>query len=137
MTAIARVTTRPAALLASAMLLVACSESGPRVYTAQRYDTAGCLEPYSAVGLVQSRELDSSCAPSCVRLDGELYVSSVCAPYPARSSLEPATTLECSAALAALARGATCEPRDAAVTDGSVTDPSRASLAEVEAAPAP
>lgn len=114
--------TRVAAFALAVALLGACSESGPRIYTARLYRRAGCLEPYAAIGLVQGRELGALCEPSCLRLDGELYVSSVCAPYPARSSVEPPASTECSAALAALARNVTCQPSDAGVPDGSVVD---------------
>ena len=133
----ARAVARVDVALVSTMLLGACSESGPRIYTAQLYRRAGCLEPYAPLGLVQSSELDARCEPACLLLDGELYVSSVCSPYPTRASVAPAGSAGCAAALAAFARGAVCEPSDAAVSDGSVTTTSRASPTDVDAAPSP
>ena len=120
------------AALSLAMLLGACAESGPRVYTARLYRRAGCLEPYAALALVQGRELGALCEPTCLRVDGELYVSSVCAPYPARANVEPPASAECSAALTAFARMVSCEPHDAAVSDGSVVDTSAASLTDTD-----
>jgi hypothetical protein len=81
----------------------ACEEAGPRVYTAQRYDAnAGCLEEYAPLGLVQATELGATCAPVCLRLQDELYTSSVCAPYPVEASVESgADSPGCQAALAA------------------------------------
>lgn len=133
---------RPAALwlaatLLGATLLGACAESGPRIYTARLYRRAGCLEPYAAIGLVQGRVLGAACAPSCLRMDGELYVSSVCSPYPASSSVEPPASTECSAALAAFARNVTCDAGDAALADGSVVDTSAAILTNADAGAGP
>jgi hypothetical protein len=118
----ARIAARPPALALAVALLGACSESGPRIYTARLYRRAGCLEPYAALGLVRGRALGALCEPTCLRVDGELYVSSVCAPYPTRSSVEPPASTECAAALAAFAQDVTCEASDAAVTDESVVD---------------
>ena len=118
----------------AAALLCACSDSGPRIYTARLYRRAGCLEPYAALGLVEASELAALCEPTCLRRDGGLYVSSVCAPYPARSSVEPPTSAECAAALAAFTRDVTCEPGDASVSDGSVTQASGGPAADDAAA---
>jgi len=84
-----------------------CEDTGPRVYTAQRYSTDGaCLEPYTAIGLVQADTLASTCSAVCLRLADDLYVSTVCAPYPLDSSVEaPDEFADCAAAQAA----PTCE----------------------------
>jgi hypothetical protein len=132
-----RITPWTAAPLLAAALLGACSDFGPRVYTARLYRRAGCLEPYAALGLVQSGALGALCPPVCLRLDGELYVSSVCPPYPARSSVAPAADADCAEALAASARGASCEPPDAAASDGSIDEAPLTSDSVSSAAPVP
>lgn len=86
-----------------------CEDFGPRVYTAQLFQAdPGCLEAYTPIGLVQAKDLGSECEPVCLRLGDALYVSTVCAPYPAEASIEGADVEECAAALAAL-DGASCE----------------------------
>jgi len=103
-------------------LIGSCSESGPRIYTARLYRSgAGCLEPFTALGLVQSRELGAECDPVCLRLDGGLFVSPVCPPYPARASVEAPDGAECVAAREAFSRGAPCDspPGDAAGADAA------------------
>jgi hypothetical protein len=107
--------------LRTALLLIAaslgCEEAGPRVYTAQHYDpSAGCLDEYVPLGLVQATELDATCTPVCLRVADELYTSSVCPPYPAEASVESgADSPGCRAALAALAAEIGCAdaPADA------------------------
>lgn len=96
-----------------------CDESGPRVYTAQAYQAdPGCLDAYVPIGLVEARDVSSTCDAVCLRLGEGLYVSSVCAPYPAEVSLEdPADSAECRAALATFDAGAFCE--DLAAADAS------------------
>lgn len=110
---------RVAAVTLAAAL--ACSESGPRIYTAQPYRAEpGCLESYVALGLVQSGDLGARCAPVCLRLDGALYVSPVCSPYPPRATLEASSSDDCAAALQAFSIGADCGPSPAdAATDAA------------------
>lgn len=85
------------------ILLNACSDTGPRVYTAQPYDAdAQCLGEYESVGLVEADELPASCAPTCLDVSGSLYVSTLCAPYPDTATVVSAEESEdCAAALAA------------------------------------
>jgi len=88
----------------------ACEDFGPRVYTAQLFQAdPGCLEAFAPIGLVQAKDLGAECEPVCLRLGDALYVSTVCAPYPAEASLEAADAEECAAALATLDAGASCE----------------------------
>lgn len=104
-------------LLGAAALALAsgCDESGPRVYTAQRHSVDdGCLETYAPIGLVEAEAVSSQCPPVCLGLGGDLYVSSVCPPYPAEASVEPEDSEGCSAALAAPACDDLVEPADAA-----------------------
>ncbi len=82
--------------------LAGCDESGPRVYTAQRHAVeAGCLEAYAPIGLVEAEALSALCAPVCLSLGEDLYVSTLCPPYPAEASIEPEDSEGCTAALEA------------------------------------
>jgi hypothetical protein len=93
---------------ASALILVCagalggCDESGPRVFTAQRYrPDLACLEIYAPLGLVEAEDVGALCEPVCLAQDEELFVSTVCPPYPAAASVEPSDNEACAAALAA------------------------------------
>ena len=79
-----------------------CDESGPRVFTAQHYRAdLGCLETYAPLGLVEAGPVGALCAPVCLVQDEELYVSTVCPPYPAEASPAEPESAGCAAALAA------------------------------------
>jgi hypothetical protein len=79
-----------------------CDESGPRVYTAQRHAVEdGCLETYAPIGLVEAEAVSALCSPVCLLFGEDLYVSSLCPPYPAEASIEPDDSEGCTAALAA------------------------------------
>jgi len=82
------------------VLLIACSDAGPRVYTAQPYDAeAQCLGEYEAVGLVEADVLSAACSPACLDILGSLYVSTVCPPYPDTATLLTREEDACAAAL--------------------------------------
>jgi hypothetical protein len=101
-----RAASRRALALAALLAAQGCDDSGPRVYTARLYRPgAVCLEPYRAIGLLlEAGRLASACAPVCLAVGTDLYVSSVCAPYPDQASVvNPETSPVCRAALAALA----------------------------------
>lgn len=84
----------------AARAIPGCDESGPRVYTAQRHSLeAGCLEAYTAIGLVEAEALSALCAPVCLSLGEDVYVSTLCPPYPGEASLEAADSKPCAAAL--------------------------------------
>jgi hypothetical protein len=89
-----------------------CDESGPRVFTAQHYRAdLGCLETYAPLGLVEAGPVGALCAPVCLVQDEELYVSTVCPPYPATASLGEPASADCAPALAAaLCDDATASP---------------------------
>lgn len=92
--------------LAVAMLLgtlaSSCDESGPRVFTAQHYRAdLDCLDAYAPLGLVEAGFLGALCEPVCLVQDDEVFVSSVCAPYPAEASVLELDAPDCVAALAA------------------------------------
>jgi len=95
-----------AALLGAAVLFFVlapgCDESGPRVYTAQRHAVdEGCLETYAPIGLVEAEALSALCEAVCLSLDEDLYISTLCPPFPAEASVEPVDSEGCTAALAA------------------------------------
>jgi hypothetical protein len=84
------------------------------VYTAQRHAVEeGCLETYAPIGLVEAEELSALCPPVCLSLGGDLYVSTLCPPYPAEASVEPENSDGCSVALAAPACDEPAETPDA------------------------
>lgn len=91
-------------LLAAATLLpAACSDTGPRVYTAQPYDAdAACLGEYEAIGLVEADELPANCAHTCLSVSETVYISTLCPPYPDQATpLTAAESEDCAAALQA------------------------------------
>jgi hypothetical protein len=91
-----------------------CNESGPRVYTAQRYrPELACLEGYAPLGLVEGESLSSLCEPVCLALGDNRFVSTVCPPYPAEVSVELPDSADCAAALGAVASESTCDTGDA------------------------
>jgi hypothetical protein len=97
-----------------------CEEFGPRVYTAQRYrPELACLETYAPLGLIEAKDVGALCAPVCLARDDELFVSTVCPPYPVTTSLEEPETERCAAALAA----PSCDdPDDEGSSDAGSTD---------------
>jgi hypothetical protein len=94
-------------LLASA----ACEDDGPRVYTAQAYvPDEACLQDYAPVDLVTADTLPSTCDPICFFINDQLYVSTVCQPYPAAAmTVDPSSSPECLSAMNALEAGASCD----------------------------
>lgn len=95
-----------------------CEEYGPRVYTARLYRVESrCLEPYTPIGVVQAGELHVDCA-QCLSLDGELYVSRVCPPLPARADPLKPDASACALPFAAFAADTTCGASDAGVDAG-------------------
>jgi hypothetical protein len=94
---------RVAAALATLLANGACSDVGPRVFTAVPYDAEGsCLGEYESIGLVEADSLSASCEPVCLELAGTVYVSTLCAPYPdVTTVLTAAESEECAAALSA------------------------------------
>jgi hypothetical protein len=89
-------------LLAASALAGACSPPGQSVFTAHPYDPeAQCLAEYEALALVETTELSGSCDPLCVELDGTLYVTTLCGPYPEAAIGFDASDETCAGALAA------------------------------------
>jgi hypothetical protein len=108
-----------ALLLVFASAASSCDESGPRVFTAQHYrPDLGCLETYAPLGLVEAEDTGSLCEPACLSQDQELFVSTVCPPYPSAAAVEPADREGCAPALAAPSCDDT-EAADAAAADAA------------------
>jgi hypothetical protein len=101
-------TTRAIALL---LALCACDNNDTRIYTARPYQVdPGCLEEYLPLAVVYAKELDATCAAACFYFDGQLYVSTVCAPYPEAAEVsDPAEDTDCAAALVALEQDLSCD----------------------------
>ncbi len=73
------------ALLAlTAMSSMACADPPQHIYSARRYSAdTKCLGPYESLDLVISdRGGEAKCAPICLTLGDDVYVSIVCGPYP-------------------------------------------------------
>jgi hypothetical protein len=83
---------------------VACDQTAPSVYTARFYDPVGkCLEDYTSIGLVDNGKLSALCPPTCLLVGADLYVSTVCGPYPDEGMMVlPAKSQDCVAAIALL-----------------------------------
>lgn len=93
--------TRWLALVAGWLLASACDDTVPSVYTARAYEPAGnCLDDYSSVGLVDNARLSALCPPTCLQVGADLYVSTVCGPYPDEATVVlPMDSQDCVAAL--------------------------------------
>jgi hypothetical protein len=62
------------------------------------------------LGVVYAEYLRATCDATCLLLGDQLYVSSVCAPYPERAEVTaPEENADCAAALEAFAQDLTCE----------------------------
>ena len=98
-----------AILFVGICVVAACEEQDHYVYTAQTYDpSAGCLEPYRAVEVVQGSEVSAACEPICMTVDGKVLVSSVCPPLPALAQELATDSPECLAARDASRLEASC-----------------------------
>jgi hypothetical protein len=99
---------------AALVVHVSACDGGTHVYVGHVFEPArGCVEPGAAAIDVVSGDPPGECAPVCVLQalsDGgrEVFVSKQCGPYPAQADVSGADPV-CPRALAALARGDTCE----------------------------
>jgi hypothetical protein len=104
---------------------IACDASGPLVYTAQPYSPeGGCVGDYVPVGVVQGTSLSGACPPACLTINGQLYVSTACPPFPSEA-VAASDSPDCPAALGAVASGLSCDQTTAAEggsDDGGVPD---------------
>lgn len=97
--------------LAACIVCCSCEDTGPRVYTAQLFRAdLGCLEAYAPVALVEAEDFGSGCNPACLASGDDLYISTVCAPYPRDFTVEdPVESPLCAQALASLVEERACE----------------------------
>jgi hypothetical protein len=73
------------------------------------------LERYAPLGLVEADELPVDCDPVCLEMDYQVYVSSVCPPYPMTAEMvSAAASPVCGAALGALEAERFCEAEEEA-----------------------
>jgi|GEM_PF-3532051 len=111
---------------AAAYLASACITTEAYVYTAQRYDSAGaCLEDYRAIEQVAGKGASSQCAPTCLEVDGELFVSTMCPPLPGIATAVPDDDPTCAAARAASRAETSCTapaPEEAGAADDASPD---------------
>jgi hypothetical protein len=100
--------------------LAACLRTESYVYTAQRYDPgADCVESSTPVELVDGPGVGTLCPAMCLTVGSDLYVSTMCPPLPVIAMATAEGEGDCTAALAALAQGASC---DDGTDDGSEED---------------
>lgn len=102
--------------------LASCVSAESYVYTAQRYDpNAKCLESYTAIEVVNGSNAYSACAPTCLRVGGDIFVSTMCPPLPSIATEVPSDESACGAALAAHNQSFSCnsarEPVDSAAPE--------------------
>jgi hypothetical protein len=91
-------------------VLLACERADRYIYTAQKFDpAAGCLGAYEPIEAVTGSGVSATCAPTCLLVDGELYLSTLCPPVPTIAEEVPAADEACRAAIAAASGDASCE----------------------------
>mgnify|MGYP001237919890 CR=1 FL=1 len=119
MTRGARATGARACAIALGLAAAACEDPGVHVFSAQLYDTTGqCVAPSStALDVIGGAATGDNCAPACLVESSQVYVSTVCPPYPGGYSVEAADAATdasdpCTAALAAFAAGTACGAGD-------------------------
>ncbi len=104
---------------------MACTSAGQLIYTAQPYSPdGGCVGDYVPVGVVYGVSLSATCAPMCMTINGQLYVSTACPPLPPEAVAAPDSP-ECAGALSAAEAGLFCgEPAapEAGEGDGAAPD---------------
>ncbi len=120
---------RSLALLAAACAplwsVSACNDDDlARVYTARAYQAnPGCLDSYVPIAVVYAERLRAACEPTCLLQDDQLYVSTLCAPYPERAELlVPEEDADCAAALEAFVQELSCETEPDAADGGVSAD---------------
>jgi hypothetical protein len=99
--------------IAAAMALLAggaCLAAESYVYTAQKYDpTADCVNASKPIEVVKGSGASATCPAACLMVGEDLYVSTLCPPLPTIATAVDRDAGDCVAALAAAARGGTCD----------------------------
>lgn len=98
------------AITAGAAVAIACVDTESYVYSAQKYDSANdCVQAYQSIEVIDGKGAKSTCPKTCLDVNGELFVSTMCPPLPAIATAVPLDASACKAALEA----ASCdEPED-------------------------
>lgn len=126
----------PSAAVVAALVaaFVGCDEDPRYVYTARHFDsTAGCLDDYKPVETVPGDGVSALCPESCLTVDKELYLSTMCPPVPAIATALDSDAADCLAALDASRLEASCSgggdqgeseggEEEAAAPDGEAPD---------------
>jgi hypothetical protein len=87
-----------------------CEDQPSYVYSAQKYDpTNACLSSYSPIEVVNGPTSNATCAPACITVNGDTYVSTQCPPLPAIASEGEADASPCLEALDAAAQEVSCD----------------------------
>lgn len=90
------------ALAAGAALTMACVGTESYVYSAQKYDPANdCVQAYRSIEVIDGKGAKSTCPKTCLDVNGEIYVSTLCPPLPAIAVEVPPDAADCKAALKA------------------------------------
>ncbi len=102
--------------------VASCLSARSYVYFAQKYDPTGdCLEAARPVEVVNGSGASGTCKATCITVDGDVLVSTMCPPLPAIATELPADAGDCVAALKAVKRGGTCdEPADGGEEDADM-----------------
>jgi len=94
----------------AAAALASCISTDSYVYTAQKYDPDNdCVNGYAAVEVVKGSGASADCAPLCLMVGADLYVSTLCPPLPDIASAVDSDAGPCIAAKKAQATGGTCD----------------------------
>jgi hypothetical protein len=124
---------------AAALTLAACDDDvRSHIYSGEAFDTTlGCLEPLQSIDVVEGPAPGGTCAPTCILSlpddadPQQVFVSSMCAPYPLYPyDSDAGSDPRCVAAIAAFERNTLCEDGggilnpfpDAAADAGASTD---------------
>ena len=99
--------------------VASCLTARSYVYFAQRYDPTGdCLEAARPVEVVNGSGASGTCKATCITVDGDVLISTMCPPLPTIATELPSDSGDCVAALKAVKRGGTCdEPGDGGDAD--------------------
>jgi hypothetical protein len=112
-------------IVIAGVLSIACDGPESHVYVAMLYEpTRDCLDPSASLAIIGTPDGSLVCAPTCLVLASppapgteQVYVSTMCAPYPDGYDSSQTDPL-CPPALAAYARGP-----DTCAAGGGSTDP--------------
>lgn len=123
------------AVLAAAAM-AACVATDSYVYSAQKYDpTADCITASKGIEVVQGSGASARCSPMCLMVGEDLYVSTLCPPLPTIATAVDDDAGTCIAALAAAAKGGTCDsPADGGAGPAEAGDAADDEDADTDAA---